>query len=140
MRQGLTACHRFPQLLLWECYSQIEKINWERSASVLSKRLRLSRRSLSEELLNLVTSSIQNLVVTFRWCCVRVKASEIAFFEFDHLPVAWSNSLPLPYWDVSPNIIITHSGWVFAEQSDFLKRKEPFLLDVHFREALFLCG
>ena len=91
----LPVCHRLPQLLLSECYSQIEETNLERSASVPSKRLRSSRRSLSEDLLNLVTSSIQNLVVTFRWCCVRVKASEIAFVGFDHLPMAGSNSLPL---------------------------------------------
>ena len=32
--------------------------------------------------------------MTFRWCCVRVKASEIAFVGFGHLPVAGSNSLP----------------------------------------------
>jgi hypothetical protein len=37
-----------------------------------------------------VTSSIQSLVVTFRWCCVRVKASEIASVGFDHRFIYWA--------------------------------------------------
>jgi hypothetical protein len=75
--------------------------------------------------------------VTFRWCCVRVTAPEIAFVGFDHLPVAWSNSLPLRRWDVSQQY--NHARRLgFCRKSRLPeKKKGGTSFPVRFRESQF---
>jgi hypothetical protein len=77
--------------------------------------------------------------VTFRWCCVRVKASEIAFVGFDHLPVAREQFTPTSVLGLSPNTYNYAERLGFCRKSGFLKEKRRTSFPVRFRLSFWMC-